>query len=91
MNETEFYLKLLQLDNGCYSVYFNKKRYLLTKQTLLSGKLIKLYAYEAGGNDIVSSNYYVTVKNGTLKPCEMSPEKVIDFVLGMEVVKLGSF
>ena len=81
MNNTSFHKKLQELPSGANYIFYNKKRYLLIKNTLLGGKLIKLYAEELGGNDIVSGNYYPTVKNGTLKPCEMSDAKVIDFVL----------
>ena len=82
MNETEFYTKLLALPEGANTVYYVSKRYLLIKETLLTGKLIKIYAKKLGDNDIVSANYYPTIKQGTLKPCEMSDKKVIDFVLG---------
>ena len=85
MNKTEFYKKLKALPNGSNDVYYREKRYLLTKQTLLEGKLIKVYAEELGGNDVVSGNYYPTIKQGTLKPCEMSDKKVIDFVLSAKV------
>jgi len=81
MNDTEFYTSLLALPNGANDVRYLGKRYLLRKETLLQGKLLKLYAQELGGNDIVSGNYYPTIKNGMLKPCEMSDKKVIDFVL----------
>jgi len=81
MNETEFYTKLLALPNGANDVLYLEKRYLLRKETLLNNKLLKIYAEELGGNDIVSGNYYPTMKNGLLKPCEMSDKKVIDFVL----------
>ncbi|MFT7880503.1 MAG: peptide methionine sulfoxide reductase [Sulfurimonas sp.] len=81
MNETEFYTRLLALPNGTNDVIYKNRRYLLRKETLLEGKLIKVYAEELGGNDIVSGNYYPTIKGGMLKPCEMSDEKVIAFVL----------
>ena len=81
MNETEFYRKLIALPEGANDVFYMGKRYLLRKETLLKGKLIKLYAKELGGNDSVSGNYYSTIKKGMLKPCEMSDDKVIDFVL----------
>ena len=81
MNETEFYRNLLALPNGANNVFYREKRYLLRKETLLDGKLIKVYAEELGATDIVSGNYYPTMKNGLLKPCEMSELKVIDFVL----------
>ena len=81
MNETEFYRQLLALPNGANDVLYRGKRYLLRKETLLDGKLIKVYAEELGATNIISGNYYPTMKNGLLKPCEMSELKVIDFVL----------
>jgi hypothetical protein len=59
---------------------------LLRKETLLNGKLLKVHAEELGGNDIVSGNYYPTIKGGMLKPCEMSDKKVIDFVLHTVII-----
>jgi len=84
MNETAFYTKLLALPDGASYVRYQGKRYLLRKETLLGGKVLKLYAEALGSNDIVSGNYYPTLKSGMLKPCEMSDEKVIDFVLHAE-------
>ena len=86
MNHTEFYTKLLLLPNGAYDVHYLGKRYLLRKERLLEGKLLKIYAEELGGNDIVSGNYYPTMKEGLLKPCEMSDEKVIDFILNALII-----
>ena len=86
MNHTEFYTKLLMLPNGAYDVHYLGKRYLLRKERLLDGKLFKIYAEELGGNDIVSGNYYPTMQEGLLKPCEMSDEKVIEFVVNALVI-----
>ena len=86
MNETEFYRKLLTLPNGANDVLYQGKRYLLRKETLLEGKLIKIYAEDLASTDIVSGNYYPTMKNGMLKPCEMRDEKVIDFVLQVQII-----
>jgi len=86
MNETEFYRKLLTLPNGANDILYQGKRYLLRKETLLGGKLIKLYAEDLASTDIVSGNYYPTMKNGMLKPCEMSDKKVIDFVLHAQII-----
>ena len=58
MNETEFYKQLLVLPNGANDVFYQEKRYLLRKETLLDGKLIKIYAEELAGNNIVSGNYH---------------------------------
>ncbi len=85
MNKTPFFKRLEALPNGAYDVVYNNSRYLLNKETLLKGKLIKIYAKELGGNDIVSGNYYITIKDGLLKPCEMSQKKVIDFILGLKL------
>ena len=86
MNNTEFYEKLLALPNGANDIYYNAKRYLLRKETLLEGKLIKIYAEDLSLKDIVSGNYYPTMKGGMLKPCEMSDAKVIDFVLHSTII-----
>jgi len=77
----DFHQKLITLDNGAYDVIFHDKKYLLRKETLLKGKLIKLYAEELGGNDFISLNYYPHIKDGLLKPCEMPEVKVIQFIL----------
>ena len=86
MNDTEFYTNLLALPNGANDVHYHNKRCLLRKETLLNGKLLKVYAEELGGKDIVSGNYYPTIKGGMLKPCEMSDKKVIDFVLHAVII-----
>ncbi len=86
MNHTEFYRKLLALPNGANNVFFNGQRYLLRKETLLEGKLIKVYAEDLSSKDIVSGNYYPSMKNGMLKPCEMSDKKVIDFVINCTII-----
>jgi len=88
MSEKEqFHIKLLSLEDGSYDIFYKKKRYLLSKQTQLKGKLIKLYAKELGNNDFISLNYYTNIGNGLLKPCEMPEEKVMDFVLDLIVSK----
>ncbi len=86
MNETEFYTRLFALPDGANDVIYLGKRYLLRKETLLNGKLIKVYAEELGGNDVVSGNYYPTMKGGMLKPCEMSDRKVIAFILDCKAI-----
>jgi len=81
-----FHTTLLKLKDGSYDVFYNEKRYLLSKQTQLNSKLIKLYAKELGANDFISLNYYPNIKGGLLKPCEMPQEKVIDFILNLKCV-----
>jgi hypothetical protein len=86
MNETEFYTKLLALPNGANDVIYLDKRYLVIKETLLEGKLLKIYAERLDKIDVVSGNYYPTLKNGMLKPCEMSDAKVINFILNATLI-----
>ena len=86
MNETEFYTKLLALPDGANDVYYLGKRYLLRKETLLGGDLLKIYAEALGANDMISGNYYSSIKGGMLKPCEMSDEKVIHFILNAKAI-----
>ena len=81
MNDTPFYNKLCTFPEGASEVWYQNRRYLLRKSTELKGKLIKIYAKELGGNDFISGNYYVSLSNGILKPCEMPHKKVIDFIL----------
>ena len=86
MNRKElFHNKLLNLNDGSYAVFYLDKRYLLSKQTQLNGKLIKVYAEELGNKDFISLNYYTNIGDGLLNPCEMPEEKVIDFILELVV------
>ena len=43
-------------------------------------------AEELETNNIMSRNYYPTMKGGMLKPCEMSDKKVIDFVIHATII-----
>ena len=83
-----WYEKLQILPEGISRVLYREKRYLLHKRTLLSGRLVKLYAEELGGRDFVSLNCYVAVSALLLKPCEMPEEKVIAFIEGAEVLHI---
>jgi len=83
MNEFDIRLKKLPL--GSFYAYFNNKKYLVNKEVYSNGKIIKIFAKELAGNDIVSGNYFKTIKKGLLKPCEMSERKVINFVKYLEI------
>jgi peptide-methionine (S)-S-oxide reductase len=86
MNRSNFYKKLNTLKEGTYHVIYNNKKYLLRKDNLFNNRVIKIFARELGGTDIVSANYYVTVKQGTIKTCEISDKKVIDFILKLSYI-----
>jgi hypothetical protein len=77
---------LMALPNGSYDVIFERKRYLLSKESKFADKIIKLYAKELGGSDFVSLNFYPYIDKGLLKPCEMPAEKVIAFILNAHVI-----
>lgn len=72
------------LPAGGYGGTFNGNRYRITKTVMATGRSQKLEAEELGGKDYISFNLY-RLADGTalLKPCEMSEDKVTDFVLGV--------
>lgn len=62
---------------------FDGKVWGSTVRRSLDGRRVWLFARELGGTDIVSFNLYRTAIGGCLlKPCEMSSDKVMDFVIG---------
>lgn len=82
-----FKRRIIALPTGSFYCMYKGSKYLVIKQLYSKGKIIKIYAKELKGNDIVSGNYFLNIKEGLLKPCEMSDEKVIDFVSSCEVLK----
>lgn len=64
---------------GYSEVIYKGGKYGVSRKDFNSGKSIKVYAEELGGNDFISFNYYET-SEATLKPCEMPEEKVMDFL-----------
>lgn len=81
-----FEKNLLKLPLGSFYCTYHFSKYLVLKQSIVNNKIIKIYAKELKGNDIVSGNYFLTKRGGLLKPCEMSDEKVIDFVTNLELI-----
>lgn len=82
-----FEQKLIDFPEGSFYAEYKMLRYLATKSIMSKGGVIKFYAYELGGNDFVSCNFYITKDKNLLKPCEMSPDKVIDFILNSTILK----
>ncbi|MEM6387034.1 MAG: hypothetical protein AAF718_12450 [Pseudomonadota bacterium] len=71
---------------GSYGATFEFKRYRVSKSVMATGRSQKLVAEELGGNDFISFNLYRLASGETLlKPCEMSEDKVIDFVMRVDV------
>ncbi len=64
---------------GYSLVMFKGKKYGVSRKDFNNGKSIKIFAEELGGKDFISFNCYFT-KITQLKPCEMSENKVMDFL-----------
>ncbi|UAX97654.1 hypothetical protein [Ensifer adhaerens] len=76
---------LAEMREGYVHGSFEGRPWGVTVRRSADRKRVWLYGEELGGADIVSCNLYVLSGSGlTLKPCEMSSSKVIDFVLGFE-------
>ena len=84
--KNKFKQNLIKLPLGSFFVLYHNSKYLAKKESVSQNKILKIYAKELKGNDIVSGNYFLTIKDGLLKPCEMSDAKVIDFVLNLEII-----
>jgi hypothetical protein len=83
MTDDVFLRALAQLPDGYMQGQFDGRHWGATIKRSSDGKRMWLFAEERGGTEIVSFNLYL-LKSGAamLKPCEMSSEKVIAFVLG---------
>ncbi|GAC1044700.1 hypothetical protein [Rhizobium sp. No.120] len=74
---------LAKLPDGYSEGRFQDRPWGVTVKRSTDGKRIWLYGEELGGTDIVSFNLYMlSGGNLSLKPCEMSSSKVVNFVLG---------
>ncbi|WP_299896523.1 peptide methionine sulfoxide reductase [uncultured Aquimarina sp.] len=75
-----------RIPEGYSEVLYKKKKYSVTKDIYNNGKSFKIYAKELQGNDFISLNYYITSTAELLKPCEMSDQKVISFLMQLKPV-----
>ena len=64
---------------------YENKRYGISKSVFNKGKSFKIFAEELQGNNLISLNYYITNTKEYLKPCEMSEQKVLDFLKYVEI------
>ncbi|MGF1547673.1 MAG: bifunctional methionine sulfoxide reductase B/A protein [Thiotrichales bacterium] len=65
------------------------RKYLISKEVFVAGRVSKVFARELGGTDVVSLNYYLGNGKDWLKPCEMSPEKVTGFLAHLSLSNRG--
>ncbi|MBY5820328.1 hypothetical protein J3P71_12730 [Rhizobium leguminosarum] len=78
----DFVEALERLPDGYVEGTFQGRKWGSTIKRSDDGRRTWLYAEELGGTDVVSFNLYIASANlPVLKPCEMSSEKVVRFVL----------
>lgn len=65
---------------GWSEVLYDGRRYGVTRTVAAGGRAWAVYAEELGGQDVVSSNLYLTEGEALLRPCEMPVAKVIAFL-----------
>jgi hypothetical protein len=81
----DFERTLAAFPEGYVEGYFHGRRWGSTVKRSDDGRRVWLFAEELGGSEIVSFNLYVVSGRRTaLKPCEMSSQKVVDFVVGFQ-------
>ena len=82
MEHAEFDSAFMKLPEGYSEGTYQGRRFGLIVQRSADGRRNSLFARELAGTDIVSFNLYrVTSGKTSLKPCEMSADKVVAFVL----------
>ncbi|RDK85240.1 hypothetical protein C8D94_10358 [Marinirhabdus gelatinilytica] len=67
------------MPEGFSRVLYLKSTYGVTREDFNNGRSIKLYAEDLSGTNFISCNNYIGL-NDSLKPCEMSVEKVRHFL-----------
>lgn len=82
----DFEHALSKLPDGAMEGMFQGQKWGATIQRSADRRRIWLFAEQRGGTDIVSFNLYVlSGGKAVLKPCEMSSDEVIAFVLGFQI------
>lgn len=80
---TAFEAALDRLPDGFVEGTFDGQPWGATVRRSTDGRRVWLFARDLRRNDIVSFNLYRTASGGALlKPCEMSSDKVVAFVIG---------
>ncbi|MER9432512.1 hypothetical protein NKJ46_27400 [Mesorhizobium sp. M0166] len=83
MESAEFEGALAVFPEGYSEGIYEDRRYGVTLRRSGDGRRNSLFARELAGTDIISFNLYrLGTDDASLKPCEMSADKVRDFVLG---------
>ena len=70
---------------GAFTGVADGRKYAVVRRNLAAGKAQKLAARELGGSGYISLNLYRLAAGPRLKPCEMPEEKVVRFVLALQL------
>jgi hypothetical protein len=90
MESADFEAALAALPEGYSEGIYEGRRYGVSFRRSGDGRRSSLFARELAGTDIVSFNLYrLGSGNPFLKPCEMSAEKVREFVLGVSIERVS--
>lgn len=81
---TDWQDKLERLPDGASIGRYQGRKYFMTKERFVGGQVLKVFAREATGRDIISFNFYRKGEKSWLKPCEMPVAKVTDFLADVE-------
>ena len=69
---------------GAYGGNYAGRRWRIAKSQFSGGRSQKIEAEELGGEGYISANLYrLATGHALLKPCEMSEEKVVAFIMGV--------
>lgn len=71
---------------GHFDGLYDGRRYGVIRTERAGGRQGWLWAEDFGGTDKISGNLYRLQSGTRLKPCEMTEEKVIAFVLGVQPI-----
>jgi hypothetical protein len=74
------------LPTGHFNGVYDGRRYGVTRTERAGGRQGWIWAEALGGTDRISGNLYRLKSGARLKPCEMTEEKVIAFVLGVQPI-----
>lgn len=87
MQLSEFNAAFRGVPDGYSQGVYEGRRYGVTVRRSEDGRRNSLFARELAGTDVVSFNLYRLSSGKTsLKPCEMSADKVEAFVLGFQPI-----
>ena len=84
MAGADFLKKFDSLPEGTFRARSLGRTYVVSKSSIVGGRGAKLVAEALDGSDYISFNVYRLKAKTELFPCEMSSEKVVEFVMGIE-------